>query len=46
MNVMEANSGRLTVRRIRVSACIVDVIPEWFCSQEVSRVEKYFSLSF
>lgn len=43
MNVMEANSGRLMVQRIRVSTCIVGVIPMWFCFQEASRVDKYFS---
>jgi len=46
VNVMEANSGRLTAQSFRVSTCIAGVIPMWFCFQEAHRVEKYFYLTF
>lgn len=46
IDVMEANSRGLTVQRIRVSTCILGVIPMWFCFQEASRVENYFLLTF
>lgn len=46
IDVMEANSGGLAVQRIRVSTCILCVIPMWICFQEANRVENYFSLTF